>query len=511
MRVNVQAVHIDSHNFGGDVARNIVDPLFLGHKFRAAELGLQAVTKPALFSVDDSLNELRQSAPCKDRSHPAARAIATFRNVETRVDPVQGIIIRITHPAIAAPRLIADLPWAPNTCKPGFVWREAFTGDAVCVTPQTRTQAAADNAQAAARREPNGGAWGPNTCKPGFVWRVARPEDLVCVTPETRSQTAADNAQASARSVPGPTVPSFSRPSLSTQPIVKAGSTMQVNGQLFPLSLDLATVVSLDLERDTVGSIACNGGATELKWGPAGGSMRGQRLPRDAASDCASRYEARNLTPATGYQFRARDCDAITCSPWSAPLRWTTKASDSSKGTVVLTLDKPSGVADGGLPLGTAKVNPQGTFEAMVIIPASTTAGTHTIYAVSGDASRADTSVQVTASGSGGGKATLVLTGSVFGDTGCPSRPLDDPVAGMDSPFSIFGAGFAPGTVAIHVDSATGMAVGTATVKADGTFCRDDFRGPPASLLGDHTLVAVQNGTVQGTTPVKFVRPTIIH
>jgi hypothetical protein len=31
---------------------------------------------------------------------------------------------------------------------------------------------------------------GPDTCQQGFVWREARPGDHVCVTPETRSQAA---------------------------------------------------------------------------------------------------------------------------------------------------------------------------------------------------------------------------------------------------------------------------------------------------------------------------------
>jgi hypothetical protein len=82
----------------------------------------------------------------------------------------------------------------PDTCKSGYVWREAFPGDTVCVTPATRAQAAADNAQAAARRAP-----GSLNCISGYVWRVARPDDLVCVTPEVRAQTAADNAQANQR------------------------------------------------------------------------------------------------------------------------------------------------------------------------------------------------------------------------------------------------------------------------------------------------------------------------
>jgi hypothetical protein len=42
-------------------------------------------------------------------------------------------------------------PFGKFTCLQGFVWREAFNGDTVCVTPATRAQAAADNAAAAQR------------------------------------------------------------------------------------------------------------------------------------------------------------------------------------------------------------------------------------------------------------------------------------------------------------------------------------------------------------------------
>jgi hypothetical protein len=66
-----------------------------------------------------------------------------------------------------------------DACASGYVWREAFPGDVVCVTPETRAQAARDNSEAAARREPGGGAYGPNTCRSGYVWREAGPEDLV--------------------------------------------------------------------------------------------------------------------------------------------------------------------------------------------------------------------------------------------------------------------------------------------------------------------------------------------
>ena len=68
--------------------------------------------------------------------------------------------------AAAAPSL-ADGDSGPDTCINGFVWRDAGPADHVCVSPATRTQAAADNAQAAARRDSDG------ACLTGFVTRDA--------------------------------------------------------------------------------------------------------------------------------------------------------------------------------------------------------------------------------------------------------------------------------------------------------------------------------------------------
>jgi len=93
------------------------------------------------------------------------------------------------------------LPYGPDTCKQGFVWREARPGDHVCVTPATRSQTAEDNRLAASRRSPNGGPYGPDTCKQGYVWREAFPGDRVCVPPQTRAQAAEDNRLAASRRV----------------------------------------------------------------------------------------------------------------------------------------------------------------------------------------------------------------------------------------------------------------------------------------------------------------------
>ena len=77
---------------------------------------------------------------------------------------------------------------ADDGCRSGFVWREAFPTDHVCVTPDTRAQAREDNALASRRVNPRGGAYGPDSCRFGYVWREADRSDHVCVTPEVRSQ-----------------------------------------------------------------------------------------------------------------------------------------------------------------------------------------------------------------------------------------------------------------------------------------------------------------------------------
>ena len=86
--------------------------------------------------------------------------------------------------------------YGADTCEQGYVWREAFGGDHVCVVPATRSQAQADNDAAESRWV--AGPYGAHTCIAGFVWREATGDtsDDVCVTPDIRSQAAADNAVA---------------------------------------------------------------------------------------------------------------------------------------------------------------------------------------------------------------------------------------------------------------------------------------------------------------------------
>jgi hypothetical protein len=85
--------------------------------------------------------------------------------------------------------------YGPTTCVPGYVWREAFPGDHVCVLPSVRQQAANDNREAAERAGSDG------QCKSGYVWREARGRDHVCVTPETRQQAEDDDAARASRTL----------------------------------------------------------------------------------------------------------------------------------------------------------------------------------------------------------------------------------------------------------------------------------------------------------------------
>lgn len=78
--------------------------------------------------------------------------------------------------ALAPPAASAALPYGPYTCKSGFVWRAAFSGDGACVTPAHRDLVVRENNESWMRTLSNG------YCVSGYVWRETRPEDHVCVS-----------------------------------------------------------------------------------------------------------------------------------------------------------------------------------------------------------------------------------------------------------------------------------------------------------------------------------------
>jgi hypothetical protein len=113
---------------------------------------------------------------------------------------VQGCHSRTLASSVCSPWVEESVTtvgeYGPDTCRGGFVWRDAGPNDHVCVRPEARTQAAADNSNAASRRQPGGGPYGPDTCVGGYVWREAFAGDRVCVTPEIRNLMRTQNQQA---------------------------------------------------------------------------------------------------------------------------------------------------------------------------------------------------------------------------------------------------------------------------------------------------------------------------
>jgi hypothetical protein len=309
--------------------------------------------------------------------------------------------------------------------------------------------------------------------------------------------------------LPPPNVPSFFRPMIATaQPLIKAGDAVSLRGQHFPTSVNLATALPVSLEHDSrnpsvilgaaPGGVCFNGGGTDFEFGPVGGALRTDRLPATAPGVCAPGISAQPLTPLTSYQFRARDCDPFTCSPWSAIARATTSRLDRAMGSVLLELDRQ-------LPLGGARIDGNGNFELPITIPAGTPAGPHTIRAATrGGAAVAEVVVQVAAAGAGG-QASLMMVGLLNGETGCPNHPITS--TQTDDTFRLFGAGFGAGSVDIRLDSPAGLQLGSAVARADGSFC-EQMRSPTASMAGPHVVVATQGGAMVARLNVTFVVPS---
>jgi hypothetical protein len=103
----------------------------------------------------------------------------------------------VTRAKASQPSVSASTPVSSNTCASGYVWRNARPNDLVCVPPASRTRAAQENAQSAARW--TAGAYGPKTCIAGYVWREAFDGDQVCVTPAARDMARQENSQGPAR------------------------------------------------------------------------------------------------------------------------------------------------------------------------------------------------------------------------------------------------------------------------------------------------------------------------
>jgi hypothetical protein len=95
-------------------------------------------------------------------------------------------------PACSCKIALDAAAFGPDSRRQGFIWREACgPNDHVCVKPETRDETAQENQLAPSRISPEpwdktvpGIVWNNDTCKVGYVWREAcGTGDHVCVPP----------------------------------------------------------------------------------------------------------------------------------------------------------------------------------------------------------------------------------------------------------------------------------------------------------------------------------------
>jgi hypothetical protein len=290
--------------------------------------------------------------------------------------------------------------------------------------------------------------------------------------------------------------PSLWRPSIAAPPIVRAGFDFRIKGQFFPRPRD-PTKIELLIDRD--GTSICRGGSTELEYGPVGAAPQLFQIAAAPSPSyrCADRHLVSALQTATQYRFRVRDCDVLTCSPWSLPFEMTTR-SVSGPGPVEISLDWAT--------LGTVDVDDTGSFDTAVFVPPDTPAGPHNLSAATGGIS--DT-ISITVVAPGAPQGILKVTGSPAGEEGCPMQEIPPNIVAGKS-FGLFGFGFVPGQVNLFLDSMAGPYIGAGSVAGEGSFC-GRFHSPTLEFLGTHSIIAVQEGITRASITVEVNRPASVN
>jgi hypothetical protein len=236
----------------------------------------------------------------------------------------------------------------------------------------------------------------------------------------------------------------------SSAPIVRAGGQLVISGALLFSSAVIQLAWS-DPAPDIV--------RTDLSYRLKGNSappttISLQRQPNDHADT----FTPTGLTPGDTYEFQVRDCDGLTCTPYSSLLD--VVAPPPASNAVTLYLDRVN-PAD---KLAIATLDANRNFSTPVTIPSSATAGAHNIVADRGPQVPAPPplGVQVAA---GSLPATIQV-----------ESPQGDVVKNVTQTynFTLHGFNFSPGgsvTIA-YADSPTAATtgLGTAMVAADGTF-----------------------------------------
>jgi hypothetical protein len=269
--------------------------------------------------------------------------------------------------------------------------------------------------------------------------------------PQIENRTAANN------------VSLFSPTIAVSQPEVVAGQLLPVTATFFKGTY----VNSLDI---TWNKTVLGPTTSHLTWG----------LPQQTSTVTMAEltYVATNLKPGTGYQFSVQECDAITCAPTSELLKTSTEAAGAND--VTFWLDSNVNQKLGSNVVGSNG----GSFQTNVLIPASTTTGTHLLYAGVLGRPPASATIQVCQAGVCGPTVAVVNTSN---NTLYPPGSVVE--VGM--PVVLRGSKFAPGGSAwIWMDSIQGTKAGAGQIGPLGNF-QANFTMPMVAP-GQHKLLAVE-------------------
>lgn len=207
---------------------------------------------------------------------------------------------------------------------PGSVPRNARPGDMVCVPQQIANQVRQESATAAERVDPNG-AYGPQSCKSGFVWREAFDGDAVCVTPARRQATWQQNANAGVGATGG----------LQPQPVAARCEWKYIGTNV--LELDNGTLVEMDfghlsaqgplriIFKDRFGSLTVYrgeiiSGSNDRKAGTTYFTI--VWLNNDGSRFDAYDFDGK-IDPTSGTLSGTTNNDAGVTGQWKARERWT--------------------------------------------------------------------------------------------------------------------------------------------------------------------------------------------
>jgi hypothetical protein len=278
-------------------------------------------------------------------------------------------------------------------------------------------------------------------------------------------------------------VPSVNPASIGASAVqVTPGSQDTITGANFPVNQ--ATAIAIEWSDTVSGDIT----QSNLLWGPVGGARTTTTLAR-SSYDNGNHFTASGLLPDTTYQFQVQDCDALTCTPYSAPLTVSTAASSTSAAALVLTY------GGAGVQVGSATVSPTGTFSTTIAVPGNISPGTYPLSAQIAGQTLASVELTVVATA----RPLLAFYNpstntSTLGNNNCEGSPCQYIIWG--NPFTLRGTGYAPGVVTITINASHGLLTYSATADATGQFTTTIT----ANSFGYENDVITASEVVDGTT-----------